>query len=398
MWKVVSYVKTGLSHEQKGIECQDKVCIVENNVWLVASLADGVGSLKYSHIAAEEATKTVCEVLSDEEIYKKDTYNSKDIGKYILGKIRNVISNRVIELNISEDELDCTLLFVVINKTENYAYVGRIGDSALIILREEDSEVLCDFNTSANRTDAILSGDALEKIQISSIDIEKEKILGFLLSSDGLDNVLYMKGSSHVNKVTEEYFNSVNLSANIELAREEIKEKIIRLVENENTYYDDDISIVVISNTNKKFELPPDPTWLCSCGERNSLSSTYCHKCNMDFAKLYKNIRFRHYGGKTAFFIDINRNLDRELELIGLKNDNNSTEEKDNDLIDNQENDINLDSEKKEENNIDDSDEINLIDMKSKSRLYSDKIYEKIIVGVVFCICICAIILFIILK
>ena len=57
-WKHHSYYRKGLSHVQEDTECQDAVGIVETEDVVSAALADGIGSLRYSHIAAQTAVET----------------------------------------------------------------------------------------------------------------------------------------------------------------------------------------------------------------------------------------------------------------------------------------------------------------------------------------------------
>lgn len=148
------------------------------------------------------------------------------------------------------------------------------------------------------------------------LDLDKNNIHGFILSSDGLENELYMKGSDHVNKTAELYFNAWFTSDDPVAV---IRERISKLTEIEGTPFDDDISIAILSRSDKKIILPEDPMWLCTCGFRNHLQTTYCQQCHKDFSVLYQNIRFRDYGGKAAFFAKINKKPEEEKRIIGMK-------------------------------------------------------------------------------
>lgn len=166
-----------------------------------------------------------------------------------------------------------------------------------------------------SKSSAILDEDAHEHMEISFWDIEADEIYGFILTSDGLDNELYRKGSVYVNKAAEDYFNSVVISTD---PKEAIQSKIAELTAEEDSPFDDDISIAVINRATSAISFPDDPTWLCTCGERNRLQDTYCYKCGKDFSVLYQNVRFKEYGGKTAFFLEINKRPDEEARVIGL--------------------------------------------------------------------------------
>ena len=191
---------------------------------------------------------------------------------------------------------------------------GLIGDSAVCIIAEDSSIVISDSGSFSNGTRAVLDKDVGEHMLLRRFEIEKEKVVGFILTSDGLDNEIYIKGSTHVNQVAGDYFNTL-LEQD---PHHEIDMIISDLTGCEDTPYDDDISLAIISRAKEKIQLETDPTWLCTCGCRNVLQNTYCVDCNQDFTKLYCNVRFRDFGGKAAFFKKLNGNTEEERKLIGL--------------------------------------------------------------------------------
>lgn len=237
-------------------------------------------------------------------------------AKDIVQKIAQKINDKAVSMGVPTSTMDCTLVFVYISKDHNYAITGRLGDSAICIITKDGSVAINDSNQSANGTSAILDEDAHEHMEISFWGIEADKIYGFILTSDGLDNELYRKGSAYVNKAAEDYFNSIVISPDPKAV---IQSKIAELTAEEDSPFDDDISIAVINRATAAISFPDDPTWLCTCGERNRLQDTYCYKCGKDFSALYQNVRFKEYGGKTAFFLEINKHPDEEARIIGLK-------------------------------------------------------------------------------
>ena len=310
-WRYASYKLKGLSHLKDGTNCQDNTCVVETEDYIVAALADGLGSLKYSEIASDVATKSVCKAFDDINCSKKE------LSSYLLQYVVDNIQHEAEARGLALKEMDCTLVFVYISKNESKAIIGRLGDSAICVFRENNSIALNDGNKSANGTSAVLDRDAIDNFTINLIDYKKEKIKGFILSSDGLENILYMKGSNSVNKAAEEYFNTLVTSASPEL---ELQQKIFKLVNVQGSPFDDDISIIVIGCNDEPISLPEDATWLCKCGCRNPLYATYCINCNSDFTILYENVNFKEHGGKAAFFKKINQNPEEEKRLLGIGN------------------------------------------------------------------------------
>lgn len=316
MWKHTSYIRKGLSHEAAGTKCQDSVIVKEDSYCIVAALADGLGSLKYSDIAANTATETVWALFSSVQKRRIPLGSNKDKQTFAAELVREVcekIEEKAAELGVSSSTMDCTLVFAYISKVHNYAITGRLGDSAICVIKDDGSIAINDSNQSANGTCAVLDKDAYQHMELSIWDIDKDKIQGFILTSDGLDNELYRKGSLYVNKAAEDYFNSVVL---FDEPKQYIHNKIAELTADKDSPFDDDISIAVVNRSPKAIEFPEDPTWLCTCGARNRLQDTYCYRCNKDFSILYQNVRFREFGGKTAFFLEINQKPEEERKLI----------------------------------------------------------------------------------
>ena len=316
MWKYASYEQRGLSHIRSGAGCQDRVLIKENQYCVVAALADGLGSLKHSEFVAETVTETVCDCFlraDFPEDYRAASFLLA-LRDALVREIKTNVSNQARKANLPVEDMDSTLVFVYLSKQKNYAIAGRLGDSAICVVKESGSIAINDGNQSANGTNAILDADSNEHLQLFVYDLEAQKILGFLLTSDGLENELYMKGSSHVNKAAEKYFNAVSMDPEPEKA---IAAAVQQLTSEETSPFDDDISLAVISRADGPISFGGDPTWLCSCGARNRLQDTYCRTCGKDFTLLYANIRFKDYGGKAAFFEQMNTDPDAEKKLVG---------------------------------------------------------------------------------
>lgn len=318
MWKYTSYLKKGLSHEKAGTKCQDSVLIKEDAHCIVAALADGLGSLRYSDVAASTATHAVCELfasLGNKKVTEGDAEWKLGFARDIVERVSWQIHAQAAALGVAPDTMDCTLVFVYISKDHNYAITGRLGDSAICVISQDESLAINDGNHSANGTSAILDTDAYRHMEISFWNLNAQKIYGFMLTSDGLDNEIYRKGSTHVNKVAEGYFNAVALSGDPQSV---IQGRVAELTQDPDSAFDDDISVAVISRATAAVVFPEDPTWLCTCGARNRLQDTYCYKCGKDFSVLYQNIRFKEHGGKAAFFQKINKNPREEASVIGL--------------------------------------------------------------------------------
>ncbi len=315
MWKYASYVRKGLSHEKSGIECQDRVLVCENENCIVAALADGLGSLEYSAVASEVATRTVAEFFLSQKMdleQNSSPEGTDELAHKLIGMVQLRIREKAEALSLAVEAMDCTLGFVCVYKEEQLAIIGRLGDSAVCIIRKEASEVISDTSVSANGTSAVLDSDAGQSLKVLICDLEAKDIQGFILCSDGLDNEVYMKSSRFVQKAAELYFNSVLR----EDAQQIIGDRVEELVSFENTPFDDDISVAVISREDTELVLPEDPKWLCTCGVRNRMQDTYCCSCGKDIIAIYRHVRFKDYGGKDAFFLWMNQHPEEEKQIM----------------------------------------------------------------------------------
>ncbi len=315
MWKHIQYIKKGLSHETAGTDCQDSVQIHEDDRCIVAALADGLGSLKYSALASQTATAAACQWLSstDQENLRLDTPDREaQFRAEFSGAVAAAVRNTASQKNLKLRSLDCTLAFVFLSKLHGFALAGIIGDSAICVISKSSSLVMTDSGGLANSTRAVQDRDAGAHMLLRRFDLDAEDILGFILTSDGLDNDIYIKGSPHVNQAAEDYFNALLEPNPVQVVDEIVSE----LVKYPDTPFDDDISVAVVSRAESKIQLESDPTWLCSCGCRNILQNTYCVECYQDFTKLYSSIRFREHGGKAAFFKKINQDPAAERKLV----------------------------------------------------------------------------------
>jgi len=206
-WKLVSLVRKGLAHSADGAECQDCVKVVETDSLLVAALADGLGSLPYSELAARTATQAICDYFT--QLRPDLLRDAAPSPEELLFSVQSAIEALAGERSLSLADMDCTLSFVCVSKPDHRAVIGLLGDSAVCVMGSEQSIVMNHGNATASGTYAVLDKDASEHLLIRSVDLDAYGILGFILSSDGLENELYVKGSSRIKQIAASYFNTL---------------------------------------------------------------------------------------------------------------------------------------------------------------------------------------------
>lgn len=310
-WKHSFYRQTGLLHST----CQDCVDVYEDDRCIVSCLCDGLGSLNHSEIAAQTTVKSVIELLKKIEPAIQPSVAGEKLEQFkkkLVAELQDRLNRAATENGISLNSMDCTLLFLLISKEQNYALIGNLGDSALCVIRSEDSKLYCDSAFIGTR--AVLDEDAAEHLHCDLIPLD-DSILGFVLTSDGLENEIYFKGLSFVGKNTELYVNAL-LADN---PKAKLEQLVKTLTTEPDTIFDDDVSVAVISCTDESVVLEDEPTWPCVCGADNPMCETFCTACSRDFLDLYADIDFN--GDKTAFFRKLQHDPDEKEKLKLLLQD-----------------------------------------------------------------------------
>ena len=186
----------GSSHEKKGGICQDanKIVPLLKGQMIIAAVADGVGSCKYSDSASEIAVK-VSTNYCKEEIEK----NPRILGN--LESILNTIEKAFVEAELAiekkslEDnqplsEYDTTLDLVIF--TGKKIFFGHCGDGGIIGLTVKGDYVKI---TSIQKKDGIyvvpLRDGSKNKNNTWEFDTVKEEFASVLLATDGVYDVFF---------------------------------------------------------------------------------------------------------------------------------------------------------------------------------------------------------------
>ena len=322
-WSVASAVITGLSHLAENTPCQDKVAVtpVRSGVnYYAAALADGVGSLKNSHIAASVATRAALAWLTEhraqlfaEQSKEKEAERLKNLAAMMLEKIRHEIREQAELQGMDVRSMDCNLAFCFVDEEREKAFVGQLGDCAVCIVCDDSdksrSRVLNQQGMLANSTDTVWSKGSEDRVNLCVIPVSQKGLkgnrllYGFILTSDGLENVLYRKGSKYVCKQAEYCFNLDNTNRDGSL-----RELLTDAQESSRGYLDDDLSVVVLSCVDGPVSLPKEPYWICrACGAENLGLESRCHKCGSEMLSMFPEADIEKAGSAEAYFEWLNR-------------------------------------------------------------------------------------------
>lgn len=339
-WKLTSAFVTGLSHLQEGTPCQDKISVTPEQSGVpyhAAALADGVGSLMYSHIAAKLATDTALEwmIESRDELFDElgeralEKKRLKDLGARMVKTIRKAIEEQANLHSIDLRTMDCNLAFCFVDEQYGKAFVGQLGDCAVCIVHNEmerrQSWVMSEQGTLANSTDTVFSRNSEDRVNVKIVSLQSEDhdgslkdsaVCGFILTSDGLENVLYRKGSRCVCKQAEYCFNLG--SGTVDKRSGALRELLTDAQQKSRGYLNDDMSIVVFSRASGDITLMEEPQWICTnCGAENLVTEMRCHNCSADLYSMYPKADIEAQGGADVYF-----------EKQRIRNRNNAADQK----------------------------------------------------------------------
>lgn len=311
IWKSHSFIRTGSRHLLVSVPCQDFVMVDEN---IGAAISDGVSRSISPEKASQYATKTaleVCRKASQNPLWMQDILSGGEDFKRASDSLSEEICRRVKEKLKEYPKAEATLSFVYM-LNERYAVVGYIGDSAAIVISDGEAEVFTQTRDYGGATESIAHPKAAQLMDIQLIDIKSKNVKAFVLTTDGLEHELYIKGKSpRVLKACENYVNAC-----FEPDSQDLIENLLDKV-TENELFDDDISLAILARD--KITLPHDPTWLCTCQSRTKLPNTYCTNCGADYFTLYRNADTTGFSSVWEYFIYLNNHPEEELRVIGMK-------------------------------------------------------------------------------
>ena len=213
-WKTESFIRTGLRHKEESQPCQDYVKIIRYpNGDTYGGLGDGISSSDNSELASKTCVTVGGDVLQKIVVESKAVRElSAAHGKkadYMLEEISDLLTQYIQESLSDIPRADTTYAFVYIMR-ERFALVGCIGDSCVCVFSDNKATVPTQTRDYGGATESIRHPDASRLLELHLIDLNECKIDAFLLTSDGMEDVLYTKGDEgHVLHDSQHYINSL---------------------------------------------------------------------------------------------------------------------------------------------------------------------------------------------
>ena len=312
-----SYVqppRQGTAHINNQLPCQDAAAVRSTDYSTVLVLADGLGELEKSELASKAVTEAVADFLMQYTCRRND---KEELKIRVLQIAQDALTRQAEAAGIETSEIDCTLMFCIIEYSDKWIYTGQIGDGAICLVSQKSAFVVPALDgpkATSNMTKTLMSSDALEFFQLNKYKTGNVK--GVVLCSDGLENEIYSKANGW--KKTIEWYANLISSSDDETCRTEIENRWNQLTSDEKYGFSDDMSLAAAFEKNTKFTLPDEVNWLCACGHRNRLESTRCEQCGSDILDVYHGISFKKTkaGNKKNYFKSLNNHPETELKVL----------------------------------------------------------------------------------
>lgn len=178
----------GTSHVKKGSVCQDSSKAQKlSNGWVVAAVADGVGSAKHSEIASKIAVDTVTQICCD----RIDKHTKITELKTIILDAYRVAEKTIEEFaekqNDSITEYDTTLSMVIYDG-EKIVY-GHSGDGGIVGLTTDGKYIKITTPQKAEDNVCVIPLRAGESAWV--IDECHERLASVLLATDGVYDTFF---------------------------------------------------------------------------------------------------------------------------------------------------------------------------------------------------------------
>jgi len=178
---------TGTSHEKKGVGCQDACgTIVLNNGWVVAAIADGVGSCKYSDVASQIAVDVSLQVCADAIEEEPDCELLKVIEEAFIQAEREID-----RYSLAQDhplsEYDTTLSLVIYDG--GYVWYGHCGDGGIVGLNKNGDYIK--ITTPQKKEGIYVVPLRAGKESWIIGDMEEEEFASILLATDGVYDAFF---------------------------------------------------------------------------------------------------------------------------------------------------------------------------------------------------------------
>lgn len=202
-WRLACAAVAGVSHNDQGVPCQDKVIARSDKTADMIALADGAGSAKLSHFGADRVLDGVSRLFFDEpELFFRSP--KQEVKELVATTISNELEGLSRDLSCDLYDLSSTFLFFA---TLHNRYVSfHIGDGVIGVMNGLEPTVLSHpYNGRyASITRFTTDPELMDALRMRRGDASK--ISAAILMSDGSSTSLYKETEGELVKAVLKLF------------------------------------------------------------------------------------------------------------------------------------------------------------------------------------------------
>ena len=272
--KVVQAYIQGARHKTENCPCEDRTYSLSQNGVDVIALADGAGSIKYTHSAngAECVTKTICEFFCNnfDKFYEKN--DVEELKEVFIAVCKRALIKLANELDLDDVlKLSSTLISVAIKGDK--VIVCHIGDGVVGKLTTRGTQIVSspDNGEFIGTTYFVTSPNATSHVNI--IKETTDDAISYFLMSDGMQEHVY-------NKFTGSFFDAARKMALMPLEKDG-QSKLVEIIEKyivEPDPKSDDCSFICLT-----FDATFDTQSIFVSKENSEIISSISEENNNDF-------------------------------------------------------------------------------------------------------------------
>ncbi len=181
-WRYAYCQKIGLSHEKWGEPCRNAIRVAETPELIAVTLADGIGQHHRSRHAAEVAVRVGNQWLLD--YGPQVTEENLQQGRIGLHEALTWAVDK--EKRRWDEEMNCTVAFLLVNKAQNTVLYGGIGHAAVCILRDDGHS----FAVSGSRNSGGVLSSTIDRLSMALMPLD-DRVRGFIVTSGALEGEVY---------------------------------------------------------------------------------------------------------------------------------------------------------------------------------------------------------------
>lgn len=189
MWKVIGASAKGTSHINIGVPCQDAHGFRVFNDYVIAAVADGLGSAIRSHEGSKRAISVSLEVLEEalKDSLPTDAKEWTQILKKAFIKVRASLDQHAMADSTSISDFGTTL--IVAAATEDWLAIGHIGDGYVVAFFDDDKIETVSKPHRGEYFNETISVTSVNAIDNTNFSVYQVNIKAVALLTDGLQNL-----------------------------------------------------------------------------------------------------------------------------------------------------------------------------------------------------------------